>query len=329
MALRKLANNLKLGPRHLLRKLRSDTDRLVFSKLYLDLNKDPESSILVAGSGRSGTTWLSQVINFRKEFRLVFEPFHNQKVEPWKGFSHRQYLREDTADPDIRSVVSRLLCGALRNSWADSYNRKFLVRKRIVKDIRINLMLKYIHTNFPRTPIIFMMRHPCAVALSRMRLGWHEWDTDLGVLLSQDLLVDDHLREFREELGNCTDRFEKEIYLWAVENLVPLRQFSPGDILLVSYEHLLMEPEKEVDRVFGYLDMSYDERIWKSVSRNSRTTWREKPLTDRSERLTEWQRELKDEEKDKAVAILERFGLDAIYTGDPMPRGNEWFERSL
>ena len=70
----KLVDNVKKGPFHLFSKLYHEGDRLLFGKLYLDTDKRLENTVLVAGSGRSGTTWLAQILNFRKEFRMIFEP---------------------------------------------------------------------------------------------------------------------------------------------------------------------------------------------------------------------------------------------------------------
>jgi len=326
MAVKNLGANVKLGPRHLFNKLYHEADRLLFSKLYIDVDKDYRNTIVVAGSGRSGTTWLAQIINVNNDFRLVFEPFHSQKVKEWEGFNSRQYIRENDDDPKIHSSVEKILGGDLRNSWADGYNRKFLCKKRIVKEIRANLMLKYIQKNFPESPILFLVRHPCAVALSRMRLGWDRWDTDLAMFLSQEPLMEDYLGDFKGTLKNCSTPFEKEICFWAVENYVPLRQFSPGEILFVSYERLVMEPEKEFDRIFTYLSIEHDESVWKSVHRNTRTTWRKKPIVDREERVAEWKKELKDEEIGTALEILGRFGLDTIYDESTMPQTSELFE---
>ena len=43
--------------------------------LYVDLGKgDHRDAVFLAGSGRSGTTWLSEVINYKGGYRYVFEP---------------------------------------------------------------------------------------------------------------------------------------------------------------------------------------------------------------------------------------------------------------
>jgi len=316
----KLVDNVKKGPFHLFSKFYHEGDRLLFSKLYLDRDKRSGNTVLVAGSGRSGTTWLAQILNFRKEFRMIFEPFHNQKVEQWRSFPRRLYLSGREESEEVHRLVEAVLRGDIRNRWADSYNTKFFCRKRIVKDIRINLMLDYIHTNFPRLPIIFLMRHPCAVALSRMRLGWDRWDTDLGDFLGQENLMEDHLAGFREILAGCEDGFEREICFWAVENFLPVKQLSREKILFLSYEQLATEPKRELERVFCYLNRDYDERVWNAVDRNSRTTWRKGPVPSGAERVAAWEGLLEDGQKRRAVEILEAFGLSRIYAEDPMPK---------
>ena len=66
----------------------------VLGALHADLGRgDHKSSVFLAGSGRSGTTWVSAVINHQGAYRLVFEPFHPGKVRMMRGFRRRQYLR--------------------------------------------------------------------------------------------------------------------------------------------------------------------------------------------------------------------------------------------
>ena len=55
---------------------------------YVDLEKgDHRSSVFLAGSGRSGTTWLSEIINHRRGYRYVFEPFNPSQRSALSGIS--------------------------------------------------------------------------------------------------------------------------------------------------------------------------------------------------------------------------------------------------
>ena len=51
----------------------------IVSKFYIDAH-NIKHTILIAGTGRSGTTWLSDTINYKNQFRYIFEPLHSNKV---------------------------------------------------------------------------------------------------------------------------------------------------------------------------------------------------------------------------------------------------------
>jgi hypothetical protein len=36
----------------------------------LDVTGDPRNTVLIAGSGRSGTTWLAEIVNHRNDYGL-------------------------------------------------------------------------------------------------------------------------------------------------------------------------------------------------------------------------------------------------------------------
>ena len=84
-----------------------------------------------------------------------------------------------------------------------------------------------------------LLRHPCAVANSKLKLGW---ETHLDDFLSQDELMEDFLRPFKKGLENAADPF-KSIFSCGVENYVPLRQFKEGELLVIFYEDICKHPK--------------------------------------------------------------------------------------
>jgi hypothetical protein len=99
----------------------------------------------------------------------MFEPFHAYKVDICKEFKYRQYLRPENKDKYFLETANLILTGKIKNKWINSQNKRIFSNKRLIKDIRANLMLKWIHTNFPSVPIILLFRHPCAIAYSRIK----------------------------------------------------------------------------------------------------------------------------------------------------------------
>ena len=42
--------------------------------IVIDMNNDISKAVIVAGAARSGTTWLGDIINYKNDYRLMFEP---------------------------------------------------------------------------------------------------------------------------------------------------------------------------------------------------------------------------------------------------------------
>jgi hypothetical protein len=282
----------------------------LFGTLHLDLG-DHRNSVFLAGGGRSGTTWVSEIINHRNAYRLVFEPFHPGKVRVCKDFRRKQYLRPDERREEYLGPARRILTGGLRNPWTDRFNRKFVARRRLIKDIRANLLLGWMSENFPGMPIILLLRHPCAVAESRLALGWRD---NLSETMEQEELVEDFLLPVEVDIRDAQGAFERHLFSWCIENYVPLRQFGPGEIHLSFYEHFLAHPEDEIRRLFAFLGEGFDGRVYRALRRPSVLSRKgEGPSMD------VWRRSVTDSQLKRAVEILELFGLDRVYGEGAMP----------
>lgn len=267
--------------------------------------------MFVAGSGRSGTTWLADVLNARREYRLVFEPFHSGKVRECEGFRRRQYLRPGDRREAYLGPARKILSGEVGNSWVDRFHRTFVARRRIVKDVRANLMLGWLAKNFPKTPIVLILRHPCAVAESQMALGWKDI---LNETMQQQDLVQDHLKPMQEKILAAKDPFERRVFLWCVENYVPLRQIAPGRIHVTFYEHLVADPEPELQRIFDHLGEIFDDDILQKL-RSPSPVSRERTIGS----TDAWCHTVPQESRKRVGEILALFGLDRVYGEGPMP----------
>jgi hypothetical protein len=58
-------------------------------RLYRDSSEDIRRTLLIAGTARSGTTWLAELLGARLPCRIMFEPFNRDKVE---AIAHCQYF---------------------------------------------------------------------------------------------------------------------------------------------------------------------------------------------------------------------------------------------
>jgi hypothetical protein len=300
------------------RKARRRIVRAFCSKLYRDSHGDTRRSIMVAGTARSGTTWVTELIASQISCRVLFEPFHAGLVEAFRQFHYFQYMRPDEQNRELQAYCQRVFTGDIRHRWIDREVEQIFPQYRVVKDIRANLFLKWLDNSFPEVPLLFVMRHPCAVVLSRMQLGW--WtDKDIAPFLSQPKLVDDFLADKMEIISRARTTEEKHAVIWCVSNLVPIRQFGAQRLPVVFYENLCARPEEEVPRIFATIGHEYDPTVYTSAVRPSYTTVRTSAVVTGEDRLVQWKRRLSPEQISKILDVVDAFELGNIYGDSVTP----------
>src|SRR5215210_4172710 len=252
--------------------------------LYVDLGKgDHTRSVFVAGSGRTGTTWFSQLIHYRRQYRYVFEPFTPREVGPFGHFRTKQYLRPDDRREEYLRPARLALTGGLRDPWVDRFNGRILARRRLIKDIRANLLL-----------------------------GWRH---DLSETMEQQELVEDFLLPMEPEIRAARDDFERHLFLWCIDNYVPLMQLGPVKAHLIFYENLLARPDAELRSLFASLGEDCDLRVYAGMSRPSPLSREDAP----GPSLEGWRARVSNHQLQRAVEILRLFGLDRLYGEGSMP----------
>ncbi|MHC4847047.1 MAG: sulfotransferase [Planctomycetota bacterium] len=291
--------------------------RSLKTRFFLDLGGGPEDCVFLAGSGRSGTTWVGDILNYRNEYRMIFEPFWRNEVSLVSHFHARQYLPPDCTDPAFIEPARRILSGEVRDPWFDVLNTKWIARRRLIKDIRANLLLGWIRAQFPMTPIILLLRHPCAVAASTLKMGWND---PLNGFLDQTDLIDTHLapqRELIERTHESGTQFEKRIVIWCAENHVAL---SSGVEHVVHYEDLCREdPRPAIAGMFEFLGKPFDEAVFAAMRRPSKLSTAQSAVVTGGNLVDSWRKHVSAEQLDRALELLAEFGLDRIYGADSYP----------
>ena len=157
--------------------------------------------LVIAGSGRSGTTWVLDVLAEANNLRTIFEPLSPFFVPEARSFANC-YVRENAHEPELRRFMEKVFKGEFHNLWIDircnkanllpsvsqmtswdylynfgAFYKLFLgrnlkyIRKKsfipITKFVRANLMLDWIEKNF-NAKIVYVVRHPGAVVASQI-----------------------------------------------------------------------------------------------------------------------------------------------------------------
>jgi hypothetical protein len=297
-----------------------------FARRHLiDQGGGAEDTIMLAGSGRSGTTWVSEVIDYRGDLRTIFEPLHPVHVPEFEAFGWCKYLRADGANARFLAPVRDVIEGHVRGEWVDGQNRRFLAKKRLIKIIRGNLLLPWLLKKFPELKIVMLVRHPAAVALSIQRL---KWPTSMNTYLDQPELMFDHLTPFESKLRAVSDPFEKNIFAWCIQQLVPLRDLAPGQVHPVFYESLCLDPRAEIKAMFDFLGQAYDDTVLDALQRPSQVAQTTSAVNTGGDLLNTWRKHVTDEQVAASNRILKLFGLHGLYGEDSVPQltGKALFE---
>lgn len=237
-------------------------------KPIIEIDRNMQQTILVLGSGRSGTTWIAEVIAKMMKARLIFEPFLldqekqfyllNTRYASNELWSHHQlYLSPSELHNDYHEQIKRILQGGIRSELTDSGCKPGIYSRRVIKDVRINLLMAYIATHWPEIKIVWLIRNPFDVIESQLTLmekdGWH-FEFDVQSILDQPYLVNDWLGPYVPGMISAATPYEKLAHKWCIETFVPIKQGvdTLPNVLKISYDNLTLN--KEVwNKVFLFL----------------------------------------------------------------------------
>ena len=232
-------------------------------------------------------------------------------------------MRPSDSNTALADYCKAVLSGRIRDRWIDSQIDRLLPVYRVIKEIRANLFLNWFSLRFPSTPILYIIRHPCAVVLSHLQVSW-EVDEDIASFLAQDRLVADFLSD-KLELIRAAKTFEEKVaVVWCVTNLVPLSQFQGVQLNVFFYEHLCTQIEEEIPRIFQAIRHVYRPSVFRSAALPSVTSRLFSPIMTGGSKIDGWQKALHAEQIRRVMAIVDAFGLSHYYDETPMPRANAW-----
>jgi hypothetical protein len=276
------------------------------------LGKDPSQSILLAASGRSGTTWLGNIVAADPNTRIFFEPFDPRRVPAAACLPLRAYARPEGSYPEWESLVGKVLRGEIENEWINRQGRRWWAQRRLIKEIRANLMLAWIDRRF-HPKIVWMTRHPCAVVNSRVKL---QWEAHLDVFLAQPELVEDYLQPFLPVIQEAQTQVQKHAVAWCIENLVPLQQSHHHNWIFCTYEELYRQPEAEANRILQALGLRKNWFTSRAIHRITMTARSDSAVVNQRDPLLQWQEELSDPEIEDVLRTVSAFGIH-LYEDEP------------
>lgn len=298
---------------------------------------EPSKTIVIAGAPRSGTTLLLDIMASSLRYRKIFEPLHPKNVPGADSFFYL-YIRPDEKNSQLESFMRKALIGKINTPWTNElgivkdaksffkmltklYRWRWWAPDKMMKIIRGNLMLGWLEKNFG-CKIVFIVRHPCAVVESQKRMRWEKGrEMEFDRVISQKNLFEDYLAPFESEIKKIEghgDYWKKAALLWAIENMVPLKQIKTGTLhaLPIFYENILMNPEKEFQKISKYTGIT--EIDIEKLIKPSRTADKKTFSSSKEKMLSKWKNRLSEEQIEEILNTVNSVGA-SYYNEDLMP----------
>jgi hypothetical protein len=272
---------------------------------------DIGNTIVMAGSPRSGTTWLSEILHTIPQSCILHEPIALNFVPETNalGFGWRPYIAPEADWPEAEEFMRRVLTGQIlcRHTTRRTNVAEILRNEHwIVKFVRATRLLRWMAEKFPiRTPIL-LIRHPCAVVASQTRHP--SWSPTISPAVDSRFLtaypwVSDILTDIQtwEEALAAT---------WCMDYLAPLSTPKPHPWIFVTYERLVRHGEKEIQRIFNALELEMPQSAVKHLRTPSKSVREDSSILTGEDPLAVWTKRLSKEQVKRILHLVSAFGLD-------------------
>lgn len=209
-------------------------------------------------AGRSGSTWVSSLLQSQLHFREVFEPFHPVKSHMPPARTSHPY---NPQTPEFAEFADRVFSGkyAQARTEVDNVGRPLSQHGLLIKDVFANLFCAQELDKRPGIAAILLMRNPAdVVASKRLQPHWH-WVWDPAEYLNDPGLVNDHLAPYAATISSFSKRGsleEKLLASWCIQHMVPLRACPPSRLQLAFYDEIKAHPEKEIRNLLRGLGLA-------------------------------------------------------------------------
>lgn len=331
----------------LLRKVRVRLPEYIDYLLANSVSGD-ESSVVLTGYWRSGTTWMQQIIADAIEAKRIFEPFYPQikryeKLRPgwvsdlggkkpldaaWMPFSN------STLDYSLKGYIRDCLTGRVsltHNSGIEGYwlrssrDTQFeaLRLRVVVKFVRGQLMLPGLISTFD-VPVLHLRRDPRAVLASFKRKGWVDWFRCDAPL--QDLLLrgDDGREEYFGQWRNDIERIDQTgsalgqaaAYWVLTERYVDEVAAENENVRIVRFQRLREERNAYLLKVLDELGVEGTEPVPEDVFEKRSMTAQQSAEDAQEQGNSGWKDTLTTSEVDEIGHALDVFDFrSSAYTG--------------
>lgn len=285
--------------------------------VFIDRSGPAQTTVLYS-SGRSGSTWLSEILGSVPRTRLIFEPFHPRRGLAELAEYRYRYIEPGREVPGLDAVYDAILNGKRATPWTEHLNNPttMVYKRRLVKLVRANLLFPWLANRYPDQKHVLLLRHPAAVVLSQVRNGWN--------LSSARIVEQADLRQMPaigalSRLGWPTSGFLSNLVFWAAENRVAIDHALESNTMIMFYERLCLTPTEGLDELSRFLGLSLPTAALERLDKVSWSSSADIGSMSVTEKISRWKDDLSEEQSAQVAQVLELSGLDDFYSLESKP----------
>lgn len=239
----------------------------------------PTDPIVVLSFGRSGSTWVSDIISKALGGLLLFEPLHRETCT----FS-TEICYSDAAEPEI----SAQLAGLLNRILEKQDHNRWLLRNHLFspleevsptfveavwdecsvlgfKEIRATFLIDWLleHLN---ARVVYLVRHPYAVvaSLRRRKNFWNDYGFEQHWRYFEQRVLHNPrnqilLKPYTRIIDNAQTQIARETVMWAASHKIASTTLQRHDLPTFYYEDFYRNPFPTTRSVLNYL--GYDANL--------------------------------------------------------------------
>ena len=282
-------------------------------------------NIMIVSTPRSGSTWLMELIWSQPGFKTCNEPLNIRRaaIRKASGIKSWEELYTEDAKPKLSAYLWQISNGGHR------FLNPSPLRKHY-RPLSNRIVFKIINGGEPwindlavatRSRVIYLIRHPFSVSLSRKKLP------RLEALCSDQVLnrFPKRLAELCKKVCDKGNPAEQAVLSWSIQNKLALMN-RKSDWLVFTYEQLVMDPEPILSLLTANLMLPKRNKILEGLRRPSAVTVQSKEGTGQliqsangEDLIHRWKKDISTEQASRLWDIIKAFELGIFNQENSQP----------
>lgn len=262
--------------------------------------------VVIVGMPRSGTSWLSQILDSSPQTRF--------KLSPIFSYAFKNAVNENSSKQDFQRLFEGVY--ETENEFLDQKSKRekgeypnFETKDKepeylVIKMTRFHNLLEKMLSLFQNLSVVSIVRNPCG-AINSWLTTPGEFPTDANPV-----------KEWRT--GSCRKTAPEEFWGFddwkRVTNLhLQLKNQYPSQFYLLKYENLVDDVLTETDKLFEFLGLSVEEQTKEFLVQSQANHSKDSYAVFKSPKVkTRWQDELLPEIRDTIIWEIKSTELEVF-----------------